>query len=185
MRRTTLTASPFAAALQWPLHIKEDLFEVGGSFSTSADGVETVHPGQSGKEMQAEWGPGMKVSDALLAMEDKGWYTGAGRESHAEAEARAEGICEWLWSEAQTCEAPSEVHLSLVIHGDLLGMVLRKLMGCSPSTRFLHLNTAYTLVDLNSNERSAALLSQNSVNHLEVENDKAILTGAEMMRIIA
>jgi broad specificity phosphatase PhoE len=157
----------------------------------------------SGKEIQNEWAPhGVKVSESLLSTGDAGWYAHKqGKETHTEAEARAAGVCKWLWSEAaassqhtQASVSPaataastsaSEVDLCLVLHGDLLGLLLRGLLECGPKPRFLHLNTAYTMVELNPSSGSASLLYHNRVSHLEASGKPELFTGAEMMRVIA
>ena len=80
-----------------------------------------------------------------------------------------------------------DVDLCLVIHGDLLGMIARRLMSTSSETSFLHLNTAQTLFDLRLKDdgtKAVSALYLNRVDHL-LGKDEELITGDEMMRVIA
>ena len=165
--------------LGWRAHVQEDLYEVGGSFST-ADGTDVAHEGASGRDIQERF-PWINVSPTLLAVGDVGWYQKGRRETHAEAEERAAAICEWL--RAQPSSAGREVDICLVLHGDLLGMILRELLGAKPTTRFLHYNTAMTYLNLDTESRQTQLLFHNQVEHLN--EDRELITGGEMLKVIA
>ena len=123
---------------------------------------------------------------------DSGWYMGDHRETKSEAELRASGIVNWLWEQvifhqSQKNSQDRDIDLCLVIHGDLLGMIARKLMSTSPETYFLHLNTAQTLFDLKVKDDGTKVVSAlylNRVDHL-IDKGNELITGDEMMRVVA
>ena len=194
MQRTLLTSKPFLNAMGWKGYIKDDLFEVGGSFETK-DGIDTAHAGKN-KEFYQEFFPEYQLSSEF-SNRDTGWYLGSSRETKNEANKRADGIVNWLWEQVslhQSMEGSyqdKDVDLCLVIHGDLLGMIVRRLMSTTSETHFLHLNTAQSLFDLqikgnDNGTRVVSALYLNRVDHLlgKEDSDKFI-TGDEMMRVIA
>eukprot|EP00966_Prymnesium_polylepis_P302198 6982219-Prymnesium_polylepis.1 len=67
--------------------------------------------------------------------------------------------------------------LVLVIHGDLLGYLLRALLGSS--ARFLHFNTAMSALELK--DGSWTMLYHNRCEHLS----GADRTGAEMLAVVS
>lgn len=204
MIRTILTARPFLNRLGWQGHIKEDLYEVGGSFQTE-NGVNIAYPGKNGLHYQTTY-PEYAVSQTLLDLKEKGWYTRPGRESRPEAMARADSIVSWLWAQADTHQKqiletgdcvikntkPGEddrvVDLCCVLHGDLLSLIIRRLLAIDDSAHahFLHLNTAMTYFDLkirDDGSKSVSLLYLNRVDHLLKSPE--LISGDEMMRVSA
>jgi broad specificity phosphatase PhoE len=192
MVRTILTSQPFVNALGWQGHIKEDLYEVGGSFQ-KADGVDVAYPGRSGVEYQATY-PSFVVSQSLLDLGGNGWYTRPGRETRHEAQERALDITNWLWSKVEEHQSTANaatatdkaVDLCCVLHGDLLGMLLKQLLKINDAAevKFLHFNTGCTYLDLKISDdgtKTVGLLFQNRVTHLTSN----MVTGDEMMRVVA
>ena len=104
MQRTILTAQPLLSKglKGWKGLIREDLFEVGGSFSTT-DGVDIVHEGASGLELQERF-PDFDLSENLRDMGSKGWYPQGARETKEEGLLRAKSIVDGLWTTAESQE---------------------------------------------------------------------------------
>ena len=90
--------------------------------------------------------------------------------------ARAQGVAEWVRELARAGATPL---LVLVIHGDLLGYLLRALLNVE-RVRFLHYNTATTALD--SDEAGGwTMLHANRCAHLS----GAERTGAEMLAVVS
>merc|ERR1711871_414938 len=189
MIRTLYTSKPFLNAMGWKGYIKDDLFEVGGSLETK-DGVDIAYPGNN-NEFYRETFPEYELSHEFSSR-SSGWYLGGNRETKSEADLRASGVVSWIWEQvlhhqSQQNSQDRDVDLCLVIHGDLLGMIARKLMSASQETYFMHLNTAQTLFDLRLKDdgtKAVSALYLNRVDHL-LGKDEELITGDEMMRVVA
>ena len=176
MQRTILTARPLLRAFPaWNGVIEERIFEVGGLFSRRADGTETAGAGASPEELTSRFGPQFELSAALCSqsMQGRGWNALDHRETKEEAVARAKGVATWV-KELERKGSPLVV---LVIHGDLLGYLLRELLGSD--ARFLHFNTATTALELHNGRWT--MLHQNRCGHLSGEDR----TGAEMLAVVS
>lgn len=115
----------------------------------------------------------------LLAQPDAGWYTLDHRETQAEAVERVAGIATWL--RGMCAEAAKGSSVALVVHGDLLNMLLRELLGGGGGARFLHYNTALSCVELQA-DGACVLLYQNCIEHLPKSEMR---TGDEMLAVVS
>jgi broad specificity phosphatase PhoE len=171
-----LTARPFLAALpRWHGRVDERLFEVGGMFTTGADGHDVRAEGATLPQLQSEFGE-YALSDGLASMsEGRGWYQLGHRETAAEAHERIRGVAAWVHRES----AAGRPMLVLVVHGDLLSELLGMLLGTRAS--FLHLNTAMTSLEVpRAADEACTLLFQNRSAHLT----DALRTGEEMLAVV-
>uniref|UniRef100_A0A7S2W864 Phosphoglycerate mutase n=1 Tax=Rhizochromulina marina TaxID=1034831 RepID=A0A7S2W864_9STRA len=185
MRRTILTSRPVVHLLGWKGNVREDLFEVGGSYTTR-DGEEMVHPGTPPRELAQEFAE-YSLSSELAALGDQGWYQADHRETKAEAVDRARRVSQWLWdlAEASGGRPAQDVDVACVLHGDLLALLLRALLEIpeESATTFLHLNTGTTLLDLDVKRQRCTLLWHNQVEHLA--GHPGVVTGDEMLRVVS
>lgn len=176
MRRTLLTASPLLAAVpHWRGMIDERVYEVGGSYSRRG-GVEVANAGATPEALSCEFGSQFELSAALSspAAAGKGWYPLDHRETREEATQRVEQLASWL---AEVEVEGTTPLLVMVIHGDLLGYLLRALLGTK--ARFLHYNTACTSLECAGGRWT--MLYQNRCEHLS----GADRTGAEMLSVVS
>ena len=110
----------------------------------------------------------------------RGWYTLDHRETREEASRRAQAVAAWVRESAAEASAEGAAPLVvLIIHGDLLGYLLRELLGTS--ARFLHYNTACTALERDRESGRWTLLYQNRCEHLS----GADRTGAEMLAVVS
>jgi len=176
MQRTILTARPLLRAFPaWKGVIEDRIFEVGGLFSRGADGAEVAGAGASPEELASRFGPEFELSASLCSpnMKGRGWNLLDHRETREEATVRAKGLAAWVAEK----EGEGTPLLVMVIHGDLLGYLLRELLGCD--VRFLHFNTAMTALELRNGRWT--MLYQNRCNHLSGDDR----TGAEMPAVVS
>lgn len=176
MQRTILTAEPLLQRFsKWRGVIDDRIFEVGGLFSRCADGTEKAGAGATPDELLVGFGTSFELCDELNSLEaaGRGWNRLCQRETKAQATARAKQISAWILRMASD-GAPMVV---MVIHGDLLGYMLRELL--STDVRFLHYNTATTALELAGGRWT--VLHQNRCSHLSGD-DK---TGEEMLAVVS
>lgn len=176
MRRTLQTASPLLSSVpHWRGVIDERIHEVGGIFSRQG-GAEVAGSGATPEALSAEFGAQYELSASLssAAAMGTGWYRLDHRETREEATQRVEQVERWISELAAEGTTPL---LVLVIHGDLLGYLLRVLLGSS--ARFLHYNTACTALECSGGRWT--MLYQNRCAHLS-GTDR---TGAEMLAVVS
>ena len=152
MSRCLMTASAIVAALPKTadgprcVKVRRDLFETGGCFTYTQNGVTDPStpiglPGATAREIEAQYNfqcePGM----------ENGWYNRTTKETDEEFDSRAIDVANWLWAEARKITTPTTY--LLVIHGNLMSAILNALSTGSPrNALFLHSNTALSHVQL-------------------------------------
>lgn len=140
MARAVQTAAPLADALDLPLHLHEDLFEVGGPYDLDESTRERVaHPG-SGRGVLAA------LSDRIHLPEwvgEDGWWTGEVEQERAVVTARADRLLASL----EKRHEPDDV-VGLVSHGWFGNVLLARLLGVAEIDGAFELaNTSITLVE--------------------------------------
>ncbi|WP_203566843.1 histidine phosphatase family protein [Aestuariimicrobium ganziense] len=168
MRRTILTAHPWAEGLDLPVEARVELHENGGCYSGEYHD-QTPHPGSPRGELQA-------LSTRVVLPEqatEAGWWTGP-TEAAADSLRRAARVADWLWTLEDDCVA-------LVIHGAIGSMLLSALLQPASVEAALALdnpgaddlsvwyrldNTSVTLLELEHGRRRVWVDWVNRVDHL-------------------
>ena len=175
-----LTARPLLAAFPaWRGFIDERLHETGGIFTTDAHGVDTAGTGMTASQMQERF-PEFVPSERLRKRGELGWYELDHRETKAEMDVRMGRVAAWLAERARAADAPPL--LVLVVHGDFLDELLKRLLGSDG--RFMHYNTAQSYLEL---ETDGAELGRTTVLFLNRAEHvaSAMRTGEEMIQVVA
>lgn len=143
MARAIQTAAPLADALDLPLRLHPDLFEVGGPYdhlvSHAGAREQVAHPGSSRDDLAA-------LSDRLDLPDwvtDEGWWRGEVERELAVYAARADRVVRDLRAQ----HADTDV-VALVSHGWFGNVLICRLLGINAMRgRFELANTAITLVE--------------------------------------
>jgi 2,3-bisphosphoglycerate-dependent phosphoglycerate mutase len=140
MARAVQTAAPLAAALDLPLVLNQDLFEVGGPYELHEDtGEQVAHPGSAGSVIAA-------LSDRVRLPEwltEDGWW-------HSEVEREREvyvGRADRLIGDLRDTHDPNDV-VGLVSHGWFGNVLLGRLLGIERINGAFELaNTSISLLE--------------------------------------
>lgn len=140
MARAVQTAAPLAEALDLPLALNQDLFEVGGPYDLHQDsGEQVAHPG-SGSGVIAALSDRVRLPDWLT---EDGWWRGEVEREREVYVARADRLISSL----------REVHdrdavVGLVSHGWFGNVLLGRLLGIEEMNGAFELaNTSITLLE--------------------------------------
>ncbi len=151
MIRAMQTAQPIAEALGIQPEVWLDLHEQGGLFYGNLRHPESVtgHPGMTRAEMEARF-PGYRLPGEVT---DSGWWK-HGHESPDAFYSRTVKVAEQLRQLAQQDhEQGRDGRIALVVHGDLIDLLMKALLGQLPghSFRYTNYNTAINRLDFSPN----------------------------------
>ena len=141
MARAVQTAAPLADALDLPLALSQDLFEVGGPYEMLDDtGEEVAHPG-SGSSVLAALSDRLHLPDWLT--EEEGWWRGEVEREREVYVARADRLLGGL----RDTHDPDDV-VGLVSHGWFGNVLLGRLLGIDDMKGAFELaNTSISLLE--------------------------------------
>ncbi len=140
MVRAVQTAAPLADALDLPLTLSQDLFEVGGPYDRlDGTGEQTAHPG-SGSGVIAALSDRVNLPDWLT---EDGWWTGEVEREREVYVARADRLIGAL----RDTHDPDDV-VGLVSHGWFGNVLLGRLLGIEDIKGHFELaNTSISLLE--------------------------------------
>jgi 2,3-bisphosphoglycerate-dependent phosphoglycerate mutase len=141
MARAVQTAAPLADALDLPLALNQDLFEVGGPYvlRDGGDGEQVAHPG-SGSSVIASLSDRVHLPDWLT---EKGWWRGEVEREREVYVARADRLISAL----RDTHDPDDT-VGLVSHGWFGNVLLGRLLGIEEMRGAFELaNTSISLLE--------------------------------------
>jgi 2,3-bisphosphoglycerate-dependent phosphoglycerate mutase len=140
MARAVQTAAPLAEALDLPLLLSQDLFEVGGPYDVLTDtGEQVSHPG-SGRSVIAALSERLHLPDWLT---EEGWWRGEVEREREVYAARADRLIQAL---RETHDRDDVV--GLVSHGWFGNVLLGRLLGIEEMSGAFELaNTSMSLLE--------------------------------------
>ncbi|HET7069601.1 MAG TPA: histidine phosphatase family protein [Nocardioides sp.] len=140
MARAVQTAAPLADALDLPLTLSQDLFEVGGPYDLLAStGEQVAHPG-SGSSVIAALSDRVHLPDWLT---EEGWWRGEVEREREVYVARADRLIGTL----RDTHDPDDV-VGLVSHGWFGNVLLGRLLGIEDMNGAFELaNTSISLLE--------------------------------------
>lgn len=163
MHRSLQTAAPVSRALGLPVEIWLELYEHGGIYLETPEGV-IGYGGRTRSEILAEF-PDYRLPEKLT---DEGWYDPKlGKETRAFAYGRAVQVAVDLRKRAKT---EPDAQIAIITHGTFIDSLLKALFNQLPSTQmyYLHYNTAITRIDFRTDDRML-VRHINRVDHLPPE----------------
>jgi len=133
MKRALETIKPLAAAVNKPVLVHPESYEIGGLYRKGPDGVFYGAPGLSTREISDRVLP---QADARMLPAGLAWNHAAlaeGKETTAQAAARAERLASWLRSEVvgrpPSSTTGGQRTLVMVSHSDFIGLTIKALLG--------------------------------------------------------
>lgn len=140
MTRAVQTAAPLADAVDLPLRLSQDLFEVGGPYDVREGTTEQVaHPG-SGRSAIAALSERLHLPDWLT---EEGWWRGEVERDREVYTARADRLIRGL----REAHRPDDV-VGLVSHGWFGNVLLSRLLGIEDMNGAFELaNTSISLLE--------------------------------------
>lgn len=140
MARAVQTAAPLADALDLPLSLSPDLFEVGGPYDVEeGSGEQVAHPG-SGRSVIAALSARLHLPDWLT---EEGWWRGEVERAREVYAARADRLIETLRGTHDHGDV-----VGLVSHGWFGNVLLSRLLGIEDMNGAFELaNTSLSLLE--------------------------------------
>ena len=139
MLRAVETATPLAEALDLPLHLHPEIYEVGGIYDRDADGVNRAHPGAGSEALTA-------LTSRVVLPEwarTDGWFDAEHETERAQIMARADRVIASL----EATHGDDDV-VALVSHGWFGNVLLSRLLGITEQAGAVEIsNTAMVLVE--------------------------------------
>ena len=133
MRRCLMTADALARGLGVRFGVRGDVHEHGGCFRGARGGGGVVGlPGMTKAEMEDAF----PACDVPMELEHGWWSPERGCESVRDAQERARGTAEWLWTRARAMNALEEPvkDLYIVAHGMFIDMLFKTLFNAPRTT---------------------------------------------------
>lgn len=153
------------------------LYESNGCYEHIDKDTTVGIKGSTAREIEYEF-PNFKCLDM-----EEGWYHLPEMETSSQFIERAKRVSDWIWKLHDENISQNEFRSKVIFcHGNLINVILNNLT--NSKCLFVHNNTGVShiqLCTLKSGKKIVSLSSLNRVDHLMIENNHSLLSGANVI----